>query len=911
MSVGPLIKWLHDCYRDDRTRSGVKDFYAAAVMHRRMTRSEEKLLTGLLDSEHVAPSYLEKALPYTQLHRRERDLVYGALFVCGKSMEGITRAPLVIMQASLDSIADGVNMLTLAEGSWRLNPSALEVLQGGEELENRLSEIVAQEILDYDAVGQIRTIIDQCCDGVDTKSLFDWPYLAKAKDVEDAGKESKFKVISACGLANIKKSISSRGVLDELLQMGGFSRSQFSAPLLTIFGDSAFEEKKDHSNALFVPATLSEAQEKILRSARKNKLTVCHGPPGTGKSFTIAAIALDHVARGENVLVVSRSDHAVDVVHQKIDEMLDAEEATVRAGRKNYLRDLKSYLEVCLSGRTVEGLSLVNLGKRELEIEAKISEIQEVSERLESEFGKSIAAGAVLAKPVKGLLDRIRIFLSERAVNNRPLLAEMAMYLEQLHSEREAMVREYGRLERLCRLAAVLDRASSRKELKNLLRGLRKLHGSKQEEIFKEIDFDKIFGALPVWLTKCEDVHRVLPMRKELFDVVVIDEASQCDLASVIPLIQRAKRVVVAGDAKQLRHISFLPEDKLAHHSRKAGITEEQLEKYHYRNRSLMNVATDQVQDGKQTGFLDEHFRSHQSIISFSNKHFYYSTLKVMKEKPWLDGDDQLVGEYCKGFRNDDGVNHAEINSVIKCLRTILQREKGMQVHTCTSLGILSPFRAQVDAMWISIQEQFDARDLNRLLNAHKLLIGTAHTFQGEERDVMLLSLVIDSNSSISTRRFLEREDVFNVSITRAKNRQWVFHSVQASELPHDSLVGNYLLHVHENMMSGTLASEPCIDQFANEVAEAFSALGLEVIQEGVVAGLDVDLVLLRHGKALGIDLVGYPGVMTEAVAQRKAQLLGRAGMRVLPLGYVEWSKRKADCLSKFADLLGINLPSS
>lgn len=910
MSVVPLINWLHDCYRDDRTRSGVSDFFASDVMLRRMTREEEKILTGLLDSEYIPASYLEKAVPYSHLHRREREMVYGALFVCGRSMGKVRRAPLLLVQVNLEAgFGEGFE-LRLESGGWRLNPSALEILQGGEEFERCLQDAISSEQLGHYEVGQIRQAIDQYCSGVDTSNLLSWPYLAKSKEVEDSGKANSLKVISACGLASIIKSASSRGVLDELNRMADMHHSQFSAALQVLYGNVISKTVVDSSNALFVPATLSEAQEKVLRSARKNALTVCHGPPGTGKSFTIAAIALDHVARGESVLVVSRGDHAVDVVHSKIDEMLDAEEATVRAGRKHYLRDLKSYLEICLSGRTVEGLSLVNLGKRELEIERKIAQIQDVEQRLEAEFAKSIAAGAVLAKPVKSLLDKVRLFLSTRSIRHRPLLCEMANYLEQLHDEREAMVREYGRLERLCRMSAVLDRTSSRNELKSLLKGLRKLQGSQQEEIFKQINFREIFGALPVWLTKCDDVHRVLPLVRELFDVVIIDEASQCDLASILPAVQRAKRVVIAGDTKQLRHVSFLSEEKMKLHAKKGGVTDSQLEKYHYRNRSLMDVAVDQVVSAGQTGFLDEHYRSHHSIISFSNESFYHSALKVMKERPWIDGDDQLVGEYCKGVRNDQGVNLAEIEQLIERVRSILQRENGLKVDTCTSLGVLSPFRAQVDALWLSIQEQFDSIEMNRLINAHRLQIGTAHTFQGEERDIMLISLCIDPTSNASTRRFLEKEDVFNVSITRAKQRQWIFHSVRPEDLPVYSLTAKYLRHVNDGARPGDYNYEPCSDEFANVVAEEFSKLGFDVVQEGVVAGMDVDLVLLRDERVLGVDLVGYPGGMTEAVAQRKAQLLGRAGMRVLPLGYVEWNQRKQECITVLASTFGVTPPS-
>jgi len=95
---------------------------------------------------------------------------------------------------------------------------------------------------------------------------------------------------------------------------------------------------------------LSEAQTRILDSSAKRPLPLAVGPPGTGKSFTIAALAIEAMSRGESVLIASRMDHAADVVADKIEESLKLDGVCVRARRKNYLRELKGFLENLLSG---------------------------------------------------------------------------------------------------------------------------------------------------------------------------------------------------------------------------------------------------------------------------------------------------------------------------------------------------------------------------------------------------------------------------------------------------------------------------------------------------------------------------------------------------------------------------------
>ncbi|MEA1952457.1 MAG: AAA domain-containing protein [Planctomycetota bacterium] len=88
----------------------------------------------------------------------------------------------------------------------------------------------------------------------------------------------------------------------------------------------------------------------ILASAGSVPLTLVVGPPGTGKSYTEAALALDHLSRGESVLVASRMNHAVDVVARKIETMIGPGPYVIRGGRKQYLRDLKKFLQQILHG---------------------------------------------------------------------------------------------------------------------------------------------------------------------------------------------------------------------------------------------------------------------------------------------------------------------------------------------------------------------------------------------------------------------------------------------------------------------------------------------------------------------------------------------------------------------------------
>ncbi|MFC5049008.1 AAA domain-containing protein [Rubritalea spongiae] len=216
---------------------------------------------------------------------------------------------------------------------------------------------------------------------------------------------------------------------------------------------------------------------------------------------------------------------------------------------------------------------------------------------------------------------------------------------------------------------------------------------------------------------------------------------------------------------------------------------------------------------------------------------------------------------------------------------------------------MLSPFRAQVDALTRSVFEEFRGSQLRRLRVEAQLLIGTAHSFQGEERWLMLISMAIDNSYHAASLRFLEREDVFNVAITRAKDRQYVFHSLDSNKLKPDSMLSEYLMHIDTENESYAIDSVER-DRFANEVVHELCNKNDQVSVGGRVAGVPIDIVIQRDDLVLAVDLIGYPGDMQVAVHTKKALMLSRAGLDLIPLGYYEWEMRRDDCVTMLNLLL-------
>lgn len=276
-----------------------------------------------------------------------------------------------------------------------------------------------------------------------------------------------------------------------------------------------------------------------------------------------------------------------------------------------------------------------------------------------------------------------------------------------------------------------------------------------------------------------------------------------------------------------------------------------------------------------------------------------------MRDRPWEKVSDQtLIFKHFNGDRAEDGVNATEIRAVIADLEMIIESDD-KRCDPLTSIGILSPFRAQVDALTLAVNEWAQESSLANRLTRHRLKIGTAHSFQGEERDIMLISMALGKSDNSGSRRFLEQEDIFNVSITRARHQQVIYHSVLPQDLPASSLLAKYL--TSSGKLSASISedeSRNLVDEFAENFSKACEAKQITCKAGVSVASIPVDVLLEKNGNYLGVDLVGYPGYMQDAVEINQQQILERAGMMLVPVGFVEWQVQQENVLVEIEQLL-------
>jgi len=263
------------------------------------------------------------------------------------------------------------------------------------------------------------------------------------------------------------------------------------------------------------------------------------------------------------------------------------------------------------------------------------------------------------------------------------------------------------------------------------------------------------------------------PLASDLFDMVIIDEASQCDVASALPLIKRTKQLIVIGDPMQLRHISAVKVEEEQMIKKILGLDNSPHVKY--AECSLYDYCKDLINNAKKGQnlpyMLRYHYRCYPSIIEYSNDMFYEgimgSRLEIRTNVDELKGNPQgivLVNVKGKQLRDNKNVNESEAKKSVEiAVRTA-------QTNTEVSIGIVTPFRHQ-------------AEYINRLIPtvyANRIEANTVHKYQGDEKDIMIYSLVVTTNSPEKKINWIDNmvPNLVNVAVTRAKSTLYVVGNI-------------------------------------------------------------------------------------------------------------------------------------
>ena len=534
-----------------------------------------------------------------------------------------------------------------------------------------------------------------------------------------------------------------------------------TTPVKAFFGDLLARPRRSKDYPIMlINGNINLDQLLAIHNGMKYPLAYIQGPPGTGKTNTIINAVVTAFYNERTILFTSYNNHPINGVFDKLSNMeyrgkkipfpvlrlgnvekvresieyikdlyyrvkkiqvfegtLDRrkDEKTLRAKQLSNL--LKQYEEVLELRDRKEAIKQVMdfQNKREVNMQMLPFQADLQGRQLQQVEQKISAAGEITDKEAMGLLDadyeQLKMYLYYTS----------AKYIQKLGDNRNK------------ELYDIIFNEEEETQVESFSRYL-----GKSENIKK---LQKIF---PVIITTCISAHK-LGNPEPLFDMVIMDEASQCNTAvSLVPII-RGENLMLVGDPQQLSPVILLDEVMNQKLRQKYNVAAE----YDYCKNSIYKafLACDSVSDEV---LLHNHYRCHEKIIGFNNRKYYNSKLKVCscstEKNPLLYMD---VKNPCAAMKN---TAPAEVEAIVDY--AITNKEK--------TIGVITPFVNQRKLIEAELKN-------NNLTN---VVCGTVHAFQGDEKDVVLFSTVLTNETQSGTYEWLKNnKELINVATSRAKEK--------------------------------------------------------------------------------------------------------------------------------------------
>ena len=368
--------------------------------------------------------------------------------------------------------------------------------------------------------------------------------------------------------------------------------------------------------------------------------------------------------------------------------------------------------------------------------------------------------------------------------------------------------------------------------------------------------------AVPAWIMPMNKVIDTLNPAENKFDVIIIDEASQSDISSLV-LLYMAKKVIIVGDDKQVSPldigVSVEKVNSLREKYIKGKIINDDL---YGLNSSLYSVAATTY----RPLMLKEHFRCVPEIIGYSNKTSYDLKIKPLRESGSSDLKPAVINYKVSGMRDEKRkINELEAKTVVSLIKACIE----MKEYADSSFGVISLLGdEQSDLIQKMIVEKIDVTDIEK----HDILCGNSSHFQGDERDVIFLTMV-DSNSGEVPLRVMTdgtesaRKKRYNVAASRAKNQMWVVNSLDVdNDLKTGDIRKEFLEYVSspKEMLLTEEMEKNSESVFEEKIAKYLISEGYHIEQQWEAGLYKIDMVALFQDKKVAIECDGEKWHSTE-----------------------------------------------
>lgn len=540
-----------------------------------------------------------------------------------------------------------------------------------------------------------------------------------------------------------------------------YHKEKATVPIRAFFGDLLNRpvRRKEYPITL-INKRINLDQLLAINNAMKYPVAYIQGPPGTGKTNTIINTIVTAFFNEKTVLFASYNNHPINTVFEKLLSMRYGGKQipfpVLRVGNMDKVREAIEYIKnIYLQVQSVtifESTLDRNKGDR-IERAKKLSgllkkyeDVLDLKERRETldrmmEYQSRLKASLEMVpfqadlqgrqlNQIKSKIDTLGTITDEEALGllddnldelYKYLYYTSARYIKKLSGEKYKDLRH------------ILFEEDAEKQAASFNKYL-----SKTENIEK---LQKIF---PVMITTCISAHK-LGEPETMFDMVIIDEASQCNTAvSLVPII-RGESLMLVGDPQQLNPVILLDEASNRILRKRYNVADE----YDYRKNSIYKtyLACDAVSDEI---LLHNHYRCNRKIIEFNNKKYYHSRLNICSGSA---EQHPLIYMNVKSTPGD--VKNTAFQEVEEIIRYAgLNRDK--------TIGVITPFVNQKKLIENALQRE----------HLENVTCGTVHAFQGDEKDVILFSTAITDRTGPGTYAWLKNnKELINVATSRAREK--------------------------------------------------------------------------------------------------------------------------------------------
>lgn len=485
-------------------------------------------------------------------------------------------------------------------------------------------------------------------------------------------------------------------------------------------------------------------------------------------------------------------------------------------------------------------------------------------------------------------------------------------------------------------LAGGIDNLTMSKRHGEILRALDSKRKWSVNKFVRKFDFE-LFKSVKIWLLTPEVVSEIIPLEKGIFDLVVFDEASQMYVEKGIPSILRAKKVVVAGDHKQLRPSSLgtgrmeLDENDLPEDAEISAALEEE---------SLLDLARFKY----QAVMLNFHYRSkYEELIAFSNYAFYQGKLHVspnmeISQKPPIEVHKLEDAVWA------DRSNHVEAKYIVELLKTFFKERRANETIGIITFNVnqrdliddLIDGECAKDAEFgVQIRTELARRQDGEDIG---LFVKSIESVQGDERDVIIFSIGYAKNENgrlIRNFGWLNQrggENRLNVAISRARKKVHIVTSIIPSELQVEDakndgprILKKYLEYAFAVSAGDKESAKQILHSFADDarpgevvsfdsifeeqVYDELTRLGYQVDTQVGIGGYSIDLAIKKGGSyVLGIECDGRLYHSSKSARERdyhRQKYLESRGWRIHRIWSTNWWKHPEREITKICNIVG------